>query len=184
MNIKSQKGITLTEVIVTLAIMAIIAAPITMVFTTAYTSFINESDKNTAQQYAREVMFGDGLNSKGIIGELEGSNASTIGINVSPQSISIRQNDTGAAIKYEYQPIESDYGTLIYTNASGAAIDLFNNAKSGNGFDVKLNEFFVEKVVKTADTDTDLINITLKLSCGNSGIITLKNSYRIPAYER
>ncbi|HEY5583137.1 MAG TPA: prepilin-type N-terminal cleavage/methylation domain-containing protein [Ruminiclostridium sp.] len=211
MDIKNKKGLTLVEVVVTVAILAIIMIPISLVFTTAYASFIGESDKVTAQQSAREILYGKGINSYGIMGYLERSDATSSSIiigtelndvNATGHSISIKDynvTSTGQTKIYYYEQeaipniwklkykiIASDGLTVL------SDVDYFINDKSSNGKTVEVKDFVVEKVKRTdgtapataTDKDTDLIKITVTVACGRSGNITLQSSYRFPNIER
>lgn len=197
MNIKGKKGVTLVEVVVTVAILAIIIVPISLVFNTAYSSFIGETDKVTAQQSARELLYGKGINSYGIMGDLERSNTTsqaiivgdvTEDINAIGPSISIK-DDTGATKVYTYVPDAVLGGKLFYKTITPGGltvsdVDYFDNDKSSNGRDVMVNDFIAEKIKKDSVTDTDMIKITVTVACGKSGNITLESSYRFPNIEK
>jgi prepilin-type N-terminal cleavage/methylation domain-containing protein len=200
MDIRSNKGLTLVEVVVAVAIMAIIIVPISLVFTTAYTSFIDESDKVAAQQGARDVLYGKGINSFGIMGDLERSDATSdlikIGelidindpdkggrsIRITETSKDVSGNTISVVKKYSYNG-----GVLFYdydVNDSNQEVNFFLKEKSSNGHDVIVRNFLAQKVVKvTGSTDTDVIKITVTVTCGQSCDITLESSYRIPNIE-
>lgn len=197
MNIKSKKGMTLVEVIATVAIMAVIMVPISLIFTTAYSNFIAESDKSTAQKSARAVLYGkglygNGLISYGVMGDLQRSNASgdkiTIGnlinqnIEYKGHSISISDNNgllyryslNGTKLEYEYRDSDGNLVTEDYLTE-----------KSSNEREVKVLDFTVEKIEKGTNVkgkiiDNDLIKVSVEVECGQSGIISLESSYRIP----
>lgn len=214
MDIKSKKGATLVEVVAAVAIMAIIMLPISLVFTTAYTNFIGESDKAEAQQCAREVLYGKGINSYGVMGDLERSNATatndfikikdpidTSNPDKGGRSISITevtaagtgqtkiyyymQDATTLIWKLKYKIIAPDGINVI------SDIDYFADEKSSNDKEVNVTGFEAAKIAKGTiidtttgiKTDTDVINITVTVTCGSSGSITLESSYRIPNIE-
>jgi len=175
MDIKSKKGVTLVEVVVAVAIMAIIMVPISLVFNTAYTNFIVESDKVAAQQGAREVLYGKGMNSYGVMGDLERSNATAsddlikiedpivLGSPNKGRSISITEvtdAGNGQTKKYYYEFDVADDSwklkyKIIYPDGSTSEDDYFANATSSNNRQVKVTGFEVEKKAKGADIDTD-----------------------------
>ena len=199
MNIKSKKGMTLVEVIATVAIMAAIMIPISLIFSTAYSNFITESDKSTAQKSARAVLYGkglygNGLISYGVIGDLQRSNVGgdKITIDQDPitkkwRTISIADNK-GLLYKYSFDGTDLWYG---YRNDSDVWIqDVYLTEKSSNNKDVKVIDFAVDKKQKGTDIDedpttqtiidNDLIKVYVKVECGKSGPIELESSYRIP----
>lgn len=204
---KSEKGITLVEVVVSVAILAIIMLPISLAFTTAYSSFINEADKITAQQSAREVLYGKGLGSYGIMGDLERSNAAgeeiTIGDFIDEsgtkgRTISIKYPDaTIRQYKFIQDAVNGDklfYRTVAPDNSILSEQNYFENDYSSNGNKVVVKSFSAEKISKGADidpdpgkttvTDTDIIKLQVSVCCGKSGDITLESSYRIPDIEK
>ena len=193
MDIKSNKGISLVEVIVTVAIMAIIIVPVSMVFITSYTNFISESDKTTAEQCAREVLYGKGITSYGVIGDLERSNAKSSEISVinndatSSSSITIPYTDDKGykGIKeYIFKDGILNFKDYNTTNSE----DFFKDEKSSNK-DINVIGFSAEMKQKGTDIDTDpsketiintnIIKITVTVKCGRSGQIKLESSYRI-----
>lgn len=190
MNIKSNKGLSLVEVIATVAIMAIIIIPISLVFTTSYSNFNIESDKAAAQKAAREVLYGKGFSSYGVMGDLERSNAGsdkiTIGdiIDASVNSISIL-DDAGVKKIYYYNQATQE---LKYKNELTDE-NYFLNETSTNGRAIIVKKFDVKKITRgtTIDSvilDTDIIRVTVTVECGRSGNITLESSYRIPNIEK
>lgn len=194
MNIKSNKGVTLVEVMVTVAILAIIIIPVSTIFNTAYSSFIAEADRITAQQGAREVLYGKTLSSYGskygLMGDLERSNATSAGINIddepgdisiSGQSISIRDSG-GSTKKYSFETDLDGRKKLFYENSEGKT-DYFRDDMSSNNRPVVVKEFTVEKVKRHTETDSDILNISVTVLCGKSGEITLNSTYRFPDIE-
>ncbi len=204
MDIKSKKGMTLVEVIATVAIMAAIMVPISLIFTTAYSNFITESDKSTAQKSARAVLYGkglygNGLISYGVMGDLQRSNVGSSNIKIDllldnnnlnkGRSIAITGDD-GKTKRYSFKD-----GILYYepdvTNFSEIKpqpSDNYLSEKSTNDRDVKVLDFIVEKKIKGVDKDpitqaliaNDLIEVYVEVECGKSGKIALESSYRIP----
>jgi hypothetical protein len=203
MNIKSIKGMTLVEVIATVAIMAAIMIPISLIFTTAYSNFIAESDKSTAQKSARAVLYGkglygNGLISYGVMGDLQRSNVGISNIKIDlldagnpnkGRSIAITGDDNKTkrysfigGILY-YEPDVSDLSKV-----DPKLDDIYLDEKSSNDREVKVLDFIVEKKIKGIDKDpttqalleNDLIVVYVKVECGQSGKIDLESSYRIP----
>ena len=205
MNIKSKKGMTLVEVIATVAIMAAIMIPISLIFTTAYSNFITESDKSTAQKSARAVLYGKGLYgngsiSYGVMGDLQRSNVGINNIKIDlldagnsnkGRSIAITGDDNKTkrysfidGILY-YEPDVSDLSKI-----EPKSDDNFLDEKSSNDREVKVLDFIVEKKEKGTDIDkdpdketyidNDLIEVYVEVECGKSGKIALESSYRIP----
>lgn len=189
MNIKSKKGMTLVEVIATVAIMAAIMVPISLIFTTAYSNFITESDKSTAQKSARAVLYGkglygNGLISYGVMGDLQRSNVGGSKIKIGDgdtnrgNSISILDNSNSPIQTYKFDGSKLKY---IYINDKGSTVeeDYFENDPSDKK-EVKVLDFIVEKKEKGTDIDNDLVEVYIEVECGKSGKIALESSYRIP----
>ena len=202
MNIKSKKGMTLVEVIATVAIMAIIMIPISLIFTTAYSNFITESDKSIAQKSARAVLYGKGLYgngsiSYGVMGDLQRSNVGgskiKIGDNINGDpnrgiSISILDNNNLPIQTYKFDGAELEY---IYIDDKGDPVQegYFENDPSDKK-KVKVLDFIVEKQLKgtiididpssSTFTNNELIKVSIIVEYGKSGEIALESSYRIP----
>lgn len=191
---------TLVEVIATVAIMAAIMVPISLIFTTAYSNFITESDKSTAQKSARAVLYGkglygNGLISYGVMGDLQRSNVGgskiEIGYNINGDtnrgnSISILNNSNSPIKTYKFNGTKLEY---IYINDKGNPVqeDFFEKDTSDKN-EVRVLDFIVEKqkkgtiidpITKSA-TDNDLIKVYVEVEYGKSGKIALESSYRIP----
>ncbi len=192
MNIKSNKGLTLVEVIVTVAIMGIIIAPISLVFTTAYTNFNGESDKVAAQQGARDILYGKGIDSYGnrsygIMGDLERSSAKANNITIEdiiepnkgrsismPGTIIDKTSLKEKAVTKKYSYID---GVLYYDNDTSNSNPVkYIDQKSSTNKAVIVSDFSAEKI------DNKLITISVTVTCGD-GEITLESSYRIPDIE-
>ncbi len=193
---------TLVEVIATVAIMAAIMVPISLIFTTAYSNFITESDKSTAQKSARAVLYGKGLYgngsiSYGVMGDLQRSNVGGSKIVITElfdgnkgRIISIF-DDNGLLYKYSFDSVKLMLG-YEYRDAEGKYVkedDYFNNDPSDKK-EIKVLKFSVEKKEKGTDIDkdpntktfidNDLIEVYVEVECGKSGKIALESSYRIP----
>jgi prepilin-type N-terminal cleavage/methylation domain-containing protein len=201
MNIKSKKGMTLVEVIATVAIMPAIMVPISLIFTTAYSNFITESDKSTAQKSARAVLYGKGLYgngsiSYGVMGDLQRSNVGgskiKIGDNINGDpnrgnSISILDNSNSPIQTYKF-----DGTKLEYINKGNTVQEDYFENDSSDKKEVKVLDFIVEKQEKGAIididpststntfTNNDLIKVYIIVEYGKSGKIALESSYRIP----
>jgi prepilin-type N-terminal cleavage/methylation domain-containing protein len=192
MDIKSNKGISLVEVIVTVAIIGIIMAPISLVFITSYTNFINESDKAAAEQFAREVLYGNGITSYGVIGDLERSDAKASDIileggTTTSSSISIpykyldEHNNEHAIIK-KYS-LDSGRNILNYSDVSSSG-DYFKGEKSTSGKEVKIIDFVAGIKAKGSEinsikTNAVIIEVSVTVETGKSGPVRLESSYRI-----
>lgn len=189
MNIKSSRGVTLVEVIVTIAILAIIVIPVSTIFSTAYSSFIAEADKITAQQSAREILYGKGINSYGVMGDLERSNA-TVGdvlidnnsASMTGQSISITC-DNGSIMQYSFRMDPGGEQQLFYKAAGGIEENYFENATSSNNNPVIVKSFTVSKKQRLPYMENDIIDISVTVLCGRSGDISLQSTYRFPDIE-
>lgn len=193
MDIKNKKGMTLVEVVATVAILAIIMVPISLIFSTTYRNFNVESDKATAQESAREVLYGKGFyyGSYGVIGDLQRSNADLnkikfdlldVNNNNIGRSIAITGDD-GITKRYSFR------SGILYYEPDVTDLSVYNNnpdnnylkEKSPNEREVKVIDFSVEKKVKDSNSNVnDLIIVTVKVECGQSGEIALESSYRIP----
>jgi len=193
MDIKSKKGASLVEVIAAIAIMAIIMVPISLVFTTAYSSFIGQSDKVAAQQSAREVLYGKGMSSYGVMGDLERSNVPSGEITIGGTSVLIPFTEVVGGVEVTgFKKYSFDGSVLYYEETGKSVVDYFDSETSSNGSEVRVTDFQAQKVNKVKDpvtgidkeTETDLIQITVTVICGKSGKITLQSSYRIPNIEK
>jgi hypothetical protein len=197
MDIKSTKGVTLTEVIAVVTIMLMIILPLSYVFTTAYTSFITESDKAAAQQAAREILYGKGFGYHGVMGDLERCNATSREIIVggdthdvafSGQSISIPDDDTGGVIRYTFIPDSTNGGRLVYEKLDSESHLILSENYIGENWTngkIIINDFSIQKIKRTdaGTDDNDKITVTVVVSCGKSGNITVESSYRLPEIE-
>lgn len=169
MDIKSQKGVTLTELIVTITIMAIIITPISVVFIQGYSGFFTESDKMNAQQCAREVLYGRGVNSYGIMGDLERCDNKLT--SVTGKCISIGDSLDDMRV---YSLAD---GVFSY-NTSSSAMTYFIDPK------VKIKDFQVNLSPPVeGTTDTTIASISITVVYGRSGEVTLSSSYRFPKLD-
>lgn len=189
MDIKSNKGISLVEVIATVAIMAIIMVPISLIFITSYTNFISESDKAVAEQCAREVLYGKGISSYGVMGDLERSSASKNRIKLEDNfetgkyriiKITDSAGSTGTQKIYRF---DKDERKLFYDDGSGEK-DFFDQESSINNHTIEVIDFVAEykskgTVINKAEIDTDVVIISATVLCGKSGNIKVESSYRI-----
>ncbi len=180
MIIKAEKGATLTEVIITVALLMIIMAPISLIFVTAYSSYIEENDKAAAQQGAREILYGNSINFHGILGELERSGAAskdvliddvTEDIDATGSRIIIKNTDSGEEKRFVFVPGED--GKI--TNGAGV---------SYNEPSIIVDGFVVEKLKRNALNDGDRLKITVVVHCGNSESVSYTSTYRFPNIEK
>ncbi len=176
MNIKSEKGVTLTEVIGAVTILLILMVPLSFIFTTTYDKCVAEADKVAAQQVAREIMYGDGINFNGIIGDLEKSNSISSEVIINDYGCSISIPSNKGSIEYLYD--SEDSGGIIKYN--GKRI----NDKSSSGKEIKVTGFNLQKILKNSLNDHDKLRIQVKVSCGKSGIVEVESSYRFPNIEK
>ncbi len=179
MNIKSEKGVTLTEVIGAVTILLILMVPLTFIFTTTYAKCVVEADKAAAQQVAREVLYGDGLNFNGIIGDLEKSNSKISEVvieDILPDGCSISIPSNKGIREYLYKP-GSNGGVIKY---NGTSI----NEKSSSGKEINITDFTVQPIYKNDLNDNDQLRVQVRVSCGKSGIVEVESSYRFPNIEK
>ncbi len=179
MNIKSEKGVTLTEVIGAVTILLILMVPLTFIFTTTYARCVLEADKAAAQQVAREVLYGDGINFNGIIGDLEKSNAKSGEVVIEdklPDGCSLSIPDNKRIREYLYEP-DSNGGVIKY---NGLSI----NGKSSSGKEIEIIDFTLQKILKNDFNDHDQLRVQVKVACGKSGIVEVESSYRFPNIEK
>ena len=176
MNIKSEKGATLTEVIGAVTILLILMVPLTFIFTTTYARCVLEADKAAAQQVAREVLYGDGINFNGIIGDLEKSNAKSNKVVINEEGCSISIPANSGFREYLYEP-DSNGGVIKY---NGLSI----NGKSSSGKEIEIIDFTLQKILKNDFNDHDQLRVQVKVACGKSGIVEVESSYRFPNIEK
>ena len=176
MNFKSEKGVTLTEVIGAFTILLMLMVPLTFIFTTTYSKCVVEADKTAAQQVAREVLYGDGINYDGIIGDLEKSNSLISEVDIPPNGCSISIPAKNGISEYLYEPDSS--GGVIKLN--GKRI----NEKSSSGKDIKIRGFYLQKILKDNFNDHDQLRVQVRVSCGKSRIVEVESSYRFPNIEK
>ncbi|ACL76738.1 hypothetical protein [Ruminiclostridium cellulolyticum] len=174
MNIKSEKGVTLTEVIGAVTILLMLMVPLTFIFTTTYSKCVVEADKAAAQQVAREVLYGDGINFNGIIGDLEKSNSPISEVVTNGCSISIPSNTESR--DYLYEP-DANVGVIKY---NGKRI----NDKSSSGKEINVTDFTVQLIYKKDLNDNDQLRVQVRVSCGRSGIVEVESGYRFPNIEK
>ncbi|WP_024831781.1 hypothetical protein [Ruminiclostridium josui] len=178
MNIKSEKGVTLTEVIGAVTILLILMVPLSFIFTTTYTKCVVEADKAAAQQVAREVLYGDGINFNGIIGDLGKSNSKCSEVvikDILPDGCSISIPSGNGITEYLYET-DSSGGVIKY---NGKRI----NEKSSSGKEIKIIDFYLQKIIKNNFNDNDQLRVQVRVSCGKSGIVEVESSYRFPNIE-
>ncbi len=179
MNIKSEKGVTLTEVIGAVTILLMLMVPLTFIFTTTYTKCVVEADKVAAQQVAREVLYGDGINFNGIIGDLHKSNSKSSEVvieDVPPNGCSISIPAKNGIREYLYET-DSSGGVIKY---NGNRI----NEKSSSGKEINITNFTVQPIYKNDLNDNDQLRVQVRVSCGKSGIVEVESSYRFPNIEK
>lgn len=149
---KGRKGLTLAEVLVVLAIMGVVLAPISMIFYTGYSNYYYENDDMISIQKSREVM--DAI----IEGLRMHDNISTT-VTDEGRTLYIKEG-----LVFNYIPVTK----MLYKNG----IPLFMEQDR-----VSINDFHVEEI-KPESYDNSLITVELKIKAGNSEEIVLKNSYR------
>lgn len=183
MNIKSEKGVTLTEVIGAVTILMILMVPLSFIFTTTYNKCVVEADKVAAQQVAREILYGDGINYNGIIGDLEKSNAK-----IGTESSDVNIDDTLPARCSISIPASDGNRVYLYDSNVEGGVVLYNgktiNEKSSSGKDTKIVGFNLQKILKNDFYDHDQLRIQVKVSCGKSGNVEVESSYRFPNIEK
>ncbi len=152
--------------------------PLTFIFTTTYAKCVLEADKAAAQEVAREVLYGDGINFNGIIGDLEKSNSksSEVVVDILPNGCSISIPSKNGNREYLYEP-DSNGGVVKY---NGLSI----NEKSSSGKEIEIIDFTLQKILKNDFNDHDQLRVQVKVSCGKSGIVEVESSYRFPNIEK
>ena len=174
MNIRCQKGVTLVELVTTVAILAIIIAPISLVFNIGYSQFFKESDNVIAQEGARQIFYGNGINTYGIMGDLARCN----NLATTTSGISILIGDEPSNLKaYSFD----NTSKKILLNG----VNYFDNTDKK---DVKVSSFSAitidaGQIIDGNVTDTKVITVYAEVSYGRSNIIKLSNSYRLPKIE-
>ncbi|EPR09950.1 prepilin-type N-terminal cleavage/methylation domain-containing protein [Ruminiclostridium papyrosolvens] len=189
MNIKSEKGVTLTEVIGAVTILMILMVPLSFIFTTTYDKCVVEADKVAAQQVAREILYGDGINFNGIMGDLEKSNAKIGDLHKSnSKSSEVVIEDIppdGCSISI---PASNGIREYLYDSNVGGGVVLYNgkriNDKSSSGKEINITGFTVQPIYKNDLNDNDQLRVQVRVLCGKSGIVEVESSYRFPNIEK
>lgn len=183
MNIKSEKGVTLTEVIGAVTILLMLMVPLTFIFTTTYSKCVVEADKVAAQQVAREILYGDGINFNGIIGDLEKSNAK-----IGTESSDVNIDDTLPARCSISIPASDGNRVYLYDSNVGRGVVLYNgkkiNEKSSYGKEINIVGFNLQKILKNDLDDNDQLRVQVRVSCDKSGNVEVESSYRFPNIEK
>lgn len=149
---RSRKGLTLIELIVSLSIMGIILAPISLIFYSGYSNFYYENDDMINIEKSREIM-------DNIITDLRMNESPSIAVSDEGNTLFIKED-----LVYKYSP----EGKMLFKNG----IPVIPEGEKAN-----MSRFKVEEV-KPSDYDNKLINITFTLKVGRSREITLQNSFR------
>lgn len=174
MNIRSEKGVTLVELITTIAILAIIITPISLVFNMGYSQFFKESDNVIAQESGREILYGNGITSFGIMGDM--SRCNNLATTTNGNKISI--GDVASGLKeYSYDGINKK----LLLNGSNY---FFNTDKQ----DVNVTSFSAitilpGEIINGNKTDTKVVSVYIEVSYGRSNTVKLSNSFSFPKIQ-
>jgi prepilin-type N-terminal cleavage/methylation domain-containing protein len=153
-----QKGTTLVELIVSLAILSIILSPISLVIYLGYKDFYVESENMNAQQNAKEVL-------DKILEDLRMyENEHTKVDNSVVKTLIIKDNIhfPGDELIYTYLPDQK----MVYRNSSPVL----------EGIETEVVDFGIEETILNYDTWVIDVDISIKVS--KSDIIKLQTSYR------
>lgn len=174
MNIRCQKGVTLVELVTALAIFAIIITPISMVFNIGYSRFFKESDNVIAQEGARQILYGNGINSNGIMGDLARCN-----------NLATTTSGIGILIGDDASNLKSYIFDYINKKLLLNGVNYFDNTDKE---EVQVTSFSaitidIGQIIDGNMTDTKVIKVYAEVSYGKSNSIKLSNSYRLPKIE-
>jgi len=152
--LKGKKGTTLVELISAIAILGIILAPISLIMTRGYSSYLTESDTMLAQDKARELM-------DSIIKDLRENDSTDIDIKLDETGKSYLYIKDGFTYKFTTVPEKK------LTRTNGGNITVYTD----------ITDFKVS--MTTEGYDGNIINIELSVSYKNGRSITFTSSYRI-----
>lgn len=154
------KGTTLVEVLATIIILAVVLAPISMLFLVGYRNYFLENEKMIANQNVIEVM-------ENITRDLrENENRYITVDNISNHVLEIKpigDFPPGEELIYEYIPAQQ------ILNRNGVSI--FKDSK------IRVTHFYVSEFTDE-NYDTSLIDISITIEYGQEGSATLRTYYR------
>jgi prepilin-type N-terminal cleavage/methylation domain-containing protein len=144
-----EKGVTLIELITAMAILLIIAAPVSLVLSQGYRDYFAERDTMEVQHQARQAM-------QDIMNELRGRNI-----------VSVYVSEDGNRL------------TVTDTEGEVVSFSEEDGALAKNGIVIlseDMVDFTAEEVRGGEDI---LVNVTLMVKAGRGRDITLENSHRV-----
>ncbi|TYQ13351.1 UNVERIFIED_CONTAM: prepilin-type N-terminal cleavage/methylation domain-containing protein [Acetivibrio alkalicellulosi] len=153
------KGFTLTELLVSLALLGIILPSVSVVFYAGYKSYYDQRDIIVAQQKAKEIM-------EMIITDLRVYENSNITVDLSGNKLVIElEEGLGKdSIIYWFNPDEKN----IYKS---------NQPIINDNEEIEIINFVVEEISELG-FDTSLINISIFVKAGKSEEVYLNTNYR------
>ncbi|MDQ2085288.1 prepilin-type N-terminal cleavage/methylation domain-containing protein [Herbivorax sp. ANBcel31] len=156
MNIKGNKGITLTELMMTIALLGIIIPSVSLVLYIGYKSYYVEKDTMQAQQHAKEIM-------DMIVTDLRRYDNINTYINEIEKKLVIKEEENEELI-YTY----SKESKNIYRN---------NEPIIEYGKEIKITNFKVEEI-DSEDFDNNLFSIGIFVKAERTEEIKLETLYR------
>lgn len=146
--LKNRKGVTLAEMVLTIALLGIIMTPLTLVVMQGFNSYDVESNTVAAQEAARNIM-------NGIMEDLRENESNAV--NVPNVNTLIIRND----LKYEYTG-----GKLLKNGVS-----VFEREHSTLHMEFSIRS-------QTEGFEGQIIDVKLDLTIGKGRAAELRNSYR------
>ncbi len=149
---EGEKGFTLIEILITLAIIGIVMLPVSMVFYWGYSNYYFENDDMNTVQRAREAM-------DAIMEDLRRNDSPSVNVIDGGNTLFINKD-----LVYTYSAKDKELlknGISIFGGENRACVNYFKAAE-----------------IKPDGYDSNLIDITIKIKVGKSEEITLQNNYR------
>lgn len=154
-----KKGLTLVEVIASLAILGIIMTPLTSIFYMGYKNYFVENDRMTAQQTAKEVV-------GRIIDDLRAyENEYTEADTSSGKTLTIKDS------------VNFPEDTIVYTFEENQKMVFRNGTPLIDNPAVLITGFLVQETIPSG-FDSYMIKISVTVKTGKSEEINLEGSYR------
>lgn len=165
MKFMNSKGVTLTELMVSIAIIGVIMAPLSLVFYTGYNNYFIENDTMNTQQNARDAM-------DGIINDFRKFENFNKKYSASNELIKLVTVANQLDIKCGTQ--DTQIITYYFLNSR-----IMKRMPDGSEF-VFCNDVvsFTAEEINTSQHDSNIINIAIQVKTGHGETTTVQNSYR------
>lgn len=171
MRLGNNRGFTLTELIMTIAVLGVIMVPVSLVLIQGYQSYYVESDSMDAQREAREIMYGDGVTSHGIIGVLRENDGSAVNVQDYKDQ---NGNDTGET------NVMSINGNIYTFDANVTTLQISGAISGSYGNVTAFKVGIITKGTQDGNGNTydnNMVNVSVSVKIGRGREITVKSSY-------